>query len=192
MDYIKTCKEVILRPSDFFRSMPTTGGYVDPLIFASISHIINVLLFTLVRYGMFTYGIRPSLLTLGVMQGSRFNFSIFSNIIEPLFIGIVGTFFLALIYNSLYEARGGTGSYEGTVRFMCYSSALGVLTWIPILGLIAGIYAIYVNIVGGKIVHNVSMRESMVIIFLPSIILLIIVFALLFVLLAIGRVLNAL
>jgi hypothetical protein len=38
MDYIETWKEVILRPSDFYRRMPTTGGYADPLTFAAISY----------------------------------------------------------------------------------------------------------------------------------------------------------
>jgi hypothetical protein len=71
---------------------------------------------------------------------------------------------------------------------MCYSSAPGVLTWIPVLGLIAGIYAIYIYIVGGMLVHNVSMRKSTVIILLPSII----IFALLFVLFAIALGFNAL
>ena len=90
MDYIKTWKEVMLRPSDFFRRMPTTGGYVDPLIFASISYIIHLLLFTLVRYGMFRFGFHSSILTLGVVQGSMFNFSIVMDIIKPYFISIIG------------------------------------------------------------------------------------------------------
>lgn len=40
-NYFKTCKEVILSPSDFYRRMPTTGGYADPLTFAAISLIIG-------------------------------------------------------------------------------------------------------------------------------------------------------
>ena len=39
MDYIKTWKEVILRPKDFYRRMPTTGEYANPLAFAAISFI---------------------------------------------------------------------------------------------------------------------------------------------------------
>jgi hypothetical protein len=179
MDYIKTWKEVMLRPSDFFKRMPTTGGYIDPLIFALISTVINVLLFTLFRYGMFTLGVRSSLLTLGIEQGLKFNFSVFSDVIEPFFISIVGTFIMALIFNLVSKAFGGTGSYEGTVRFMFYSSAPALLTWIPILDLVAGIYAIYLNIVGGMIVYNISMGKSIVIILLSFVL-----FVLLFVLLA--------
>jgi hypothetical protein len=44
MGYIETWKEVMQRPSDFFREMPKTGGYADPLTFAAISFIIYALL----------------------------------------------------------------------------------------------------------------------------------------------------
>ena len=44
MDYIGTWKEVMQRPSDFYRRMPETGGYADPLTFAAISLIIYALL----------------------------------------------------------------------------------------------------------------------------------------------------
>jgi len=42
--YIETWKDVIQNPSDFFRRMPKTGGYADPLTFTAISFIIYALL----------------------------------------------------------------------------------------------------------------------------------------------------
>jgi hypothetical protein len=155
MDYIKTWKEVILRPSDFYRRMPTTGGYADPLTFALISSIINTLLFALVR---------PTMLTLVGMHVPRINLSIFSTVIILFIANIVSLFILALIFNLLYKALGGAGSYEGTVRFISYSSAPTVLSWIPILGLITGIYELYLCTVGGMIVHNVSMKKSTILV----------------------------
>jgi hypothetical protein len=155
MDYIKTWKEVILRPSDFYRRMPTTGGYADPLTFATISFIINTLLFALVR---------PSMLTLVGMQVPRLTHFLFSTVIILFIANIVSLFILALIFNLLYKALGGIGSYEGTVRFISYSSAPTVLSWIPILGLITVIYELYLYIVGGMIVHNVSMKKSTILV----------------------------
>ena len=151
MDYIKTWKEVMLRPSDFYRRMQTTEEYTDPLTFVAISFIINALLVALVR---------PTMLTLVGMHVPRINFPIFSTVIISPIGGIVCVFILALIFNLLYKALGGTGSYEGTVRFISYASAPVVFTWIPILGLIIGIYQLYLYIVGGMIVHNVSMKKS--------------------------------
>ena len=124
MNYIETCKEVILRPSDFYRRMPTTGGYSEPVIFAVISLIISLLLNAIVSYGMFTFGIHSSILTFGSIPFSTFDFSIFSYVIELFFITIAGIFIGSLIFNLLYKTLGGTGSYEGTVRFhilwVCY------------------------------------------------------------------------
>lgn len=151
MDFIKTWKEVMLRPSDFYRRMPTTGGYADPLIFTVICFIINSLLFTFVR---------PSMLTLVGMHDPIHSFSMFSTlIIEPIII-IISILLFALIFNLLYKLLGGTGTYEGTVRFISYASAPIVFSWIPIMGFIIGIYDLYLYIVGGMIVHNVSMKKS--------------------------------
>lgn len=178
MNYIKTWKEVMLRPSDFFRRMQTAEGYTDPLIFALISIILNVFFFTLFRDGMLRFGFQPSILTSSTMQDSGSNFIIFSNIIEPFIICIQCAFIMAQAFNLASKALGGTGNYNSTVNFMLYTNAPAVLAWIPILNFIAGIYYVYLNIVGGMIVHNVSMRKSIAILLL-SVILFILLLALL-------------
>lgn len=165
MNYIKTCKEVILRPSDFYRKMPTSGGYREPLIFAAISLIIGLLLNAIVSYGMFTFGIQSSILTFG-MEVSKFDFSTFLNRIELFFLSVAGIFIGSLVLNFLYNTFGGTGSYEGTVRFISYGYAINVLSWIPLINLITVIYALYISILGGSTVHNVSMGRSAIIVVL--------------------------
>ncbi len=165
MNYIKTCKEVILRPSDFFRKMPTIGGYREPLIFAAISLIISLLLDAIVSYGMFTFGIHSSILTFG-MEVSKFDLSTFLNRIELFFLSVAGIFIGSLVLNFLYNTFGGTGSYEGTVRFISYGYAINVLSWIPLINLITVIYALYISILGGSTVHNVSMGRSAIIVVL--------------------------
>jgi hypothetical protein len=166
MNYIKNCKEVILRPSDFYRRMPTTGGYADPLTFAAISIIVGLLLKAILSYGMFIFGVHSRILTFGSIPVSRFDFSIFSNMIELFFMSIVGIFVGSLLLNFLYMALDGTGSYEGTLRFVSYGFAINLLSWIPLLGLIAGIYALYICIVGGSFVHNMSIGRSAIIVVL--------------------------
>jgi hypothetical protein len=79
-------------------------------------------------------------------------------------IFIIGIFIVAFVFNLLYKAFGGTGNYEGTVRFISYANAPIVLTWIPIIGSIFGIYGLYLYIVGGMIVQNVSMKKSKILV----------------------------
>lgn len=156
MDYIRIWKEVILTPSNFYRRMPTTGGYADPLTFAIICLIVNTLLFALVR---------PTLLIMAGMQNLPSTLSMPSTVSLMIISGIISLFISALIINTLYKAFGGTGSYEGTFRFLCYSSAPIVFSWIPIVGLVIVIYELYLCIVGGMIVHNVSLKKSTLLFF---------------------------
>ncbi|MGB9940884.1 YIP1 family protein [Methanosarcina sp.] len=168
MGYIETWKEVMQRPSDFYRGMPETGGYADPLTFAAISFIIyallTALLTALLGRGMYMDGMYDG------MYGSAGEFGFFAIlmtvIITPI-AGIISLFIEAAILYVIYKVLGGTGSYEGTVRFISYATAVLVLTWIPIIGWIVGIYGIYLYIVGGMHVHDVSMARSAIAVFLP-------------------------
>ena len=45
-NFVNTWKDVVKHPNDFFRSMPVSGGYHDPLIFAFINYIIVAILGT--------------------------------------------------------------------------------------------------------------------------------------------------
>ena len=163
MDYFKTWKEVMLRPSDFYREMPTSGGYSEPLTFAAISYIISGLLTVIFIRG----------LHIGDMYGvdsSEFSFSmLLTAVIMTPISGIIYLFIVGAIFYITYKVLGGTGSYEGTVRFMSYASAILVVSWIPLLNLIAWIYGIYLYIVGGTFVHKVSMGKSALAILLPYI-----------------------
>ena len=164
MDYIETWKEVIQRPSDFYRKMPTTGGYAEPLTFAAISYLIYGLLAALFNRGMmggmYGYG----------MGGGGFSFStaLMTVIMAPI-AGIISILIGAAIIYVIYKILGGTGTYEGTVRFVSYANAVMVIYWIPIIGWIFGLYEIYLYIVGGMFVHNVSMGKSAIAVLLPTI-----------------------
>jgi hypothetical protein len=170
MDYIETWKDIVQRPSDFYKNMPTTGGFADPLTFAAISYIIYGLLTALFNRGM----------SMGDISGaSEFNFSIMltSMIAKPI-LGIIFLFIGGAILYMIYKLLGGTGSYEGTMRFMSYATAVTVISWIPLIGWIIGIYEVYLNIVGGTFVHNVSMGKSAIAVIIDLILLTIVGFLL--------------
>jgi hypothetical protein len=161
MDYIDTWKEVIQSPSNFYRRMSTTGGYAGPLTFAAINFAI--------------FGILTALLVFGIssifgMQGRGFSFLMLIGIaIATPILGVIGIFIGSAIFYVVYRILGGTGSYEGTVRFTSYASAPVVLYWIPLLGLVAEIYGLYLDIVGGSFVHKISMGKSAIAVLLPTI-----------------------
>lgn len=181
MDYIETWKEVMQSPSDFYREMPKTGGYTDPLTFAAISFIIYALLAALLTV-LFGHGIYMGGMYGGMyegMYGSARGFGFFAVlmtlIITPI-AGIISLFIEAAILYIIYKILGGTGSYEGTVRFISYATAVLVLSWIPIIGWIVGIYGIYLYIVGGMYVHDVSMTRSAIAVLLPTLLVILFMF----------------
>lgn len=173
MGYIETWKEVMQRPSNFYREMPKTGGYTDPLTFAAISFIIYALLAALLTAlfgsGMYMGGMYGGIYDgmYGSARGLGFFAILMTVIITPI-AGIISLFIEAAILYIIYKILGGTGSYEGTVRFISYATAVLVLSWIPIIGWIVGIYGIYLYIVGGMYVHDVSMARSAIAVLLPT------------------------
>lgn len=160
MDYIETWKEVIQSPSEFYRKMPKAGGYADPITFAAISLAVYGLLTALFGRGMY-----------GGMYGGRevSFFMVPAAVIMTPIVGIISLFIEAAILYVLFRLLGGSGTYEGTVRFIAYATAVMVFSWVPFIGWIAGLYGIYLYIVGGMYTHNVSMGRAAIAVLLPTV-----------------------
>lgn len=131
------------KPSDFYGKMPKTGGYADSLAFAAINFALYGLLTVLFNRGMYVHA----------------STAILAAIIMPI-IGIIFLLIGAVILHTIYKMHRGIGTYENTVKLMSYSTAVIVLSWIPFVGLLLGIYGIYLCIVGGTFINNFSVRKS--------------------------------
>jgi len=158
-NYVETLKKVLTNPEGFFSEMPKEGGYGEPLKFATINFAIFGLLSGIVAV---------------VMKGSSPT-SIVSTLIGAVIGGIIGLFIFGIILFILFKIVGGSGSYEGTVRILSYTSATQILTWIPLIGILAALYSIWLNIVGGKHVHNISTVRSAIAVLIPVVIIVILV-----------------
>lgn len=159
LDYFQTWQEVMKKPSDFYRKMPQNEGYFYPVIFA-ISSIAIMFFFVFLIYPFIYPEINGTSTKLTYPE-------IFLILIFIFVVFIIGLFINAAILHITYKALGGTGSYRGTVGFICYATAALVLAWIPLIGWIFGSYQTYLYIVGGKFVHDMSTGKS-VLAFLAS------------------------
>ncbi|MEA1870164.1 MAG: YIP1 family protein [Euryarchaeota archaeon] len=169
-EFIGTWKKVITTPGDFFKEMPTSGGYEAPLKFAVVNYIIAGIGTALVTILAFTF-LAPLLPMTSFSFGSAFSFGgALSNIIVTPIIGIIGLFISGAILYICFKIVGGSGSYEGTVRILSYTSAVNAVSWIPILGWIVALYAIYLGIVGGTFVHNITTLRSVIAILIPAVV----------------------
>jgi hypothetical protein len=166
-NYVDTLKKVLTNPEGFYSEMPKEGGYQEPLTFAAINFAIFGLLSGIVA----------------VIKGAGAG-SIVTVLVGALIGGIIGLFIFGIILFIFFKIFGGSGGYEGTVRILSYSSAVQIFTWIPYIGGIIGLYSIWLNIVGGKHVHNLTTIKSAIAVLLPVVILLAIILMLMAVIIA--------
>ncbi|MDF1556815.1 MAG: YIP1 family protein [ANME-2 cluster archaeon] len=167
-NYVETLKKVLTNPEGFYSEMPKSGGYQEPLTFAAINFAI--------------FGLLSGIIAV-ILKGASAT-SIVTVLIGAVVVGIIGLFIGGIILFIFFKIFGGSGDYEGTVRIVSYSSAVQVLTWIPVVGGIIGLYGIWLNIVGGKHVHNLTTVKSAIAVLLPVIILGVIVMLLMAIIIA--------
>ncbi len=153
-NYVDTLKKVLTDPEGFYSEMPREGGYQEPLTFAAINFAIVGLLSGIIAV---------------ILRGAD-AISAVSILVGAVIGGIVGLFIGGIILFIFFKIFGGSGSYEGTVRILSYSSAVQVFGWIPLIGLIVSLYGIWLNIVGGKHVHNLTTVKSAIAVILPLVI----------------------
>jgi len=147
----QTAVRVLRSPAAFFRDMPRTGGYVEPLAFMVAMGVVS--------------GIVQSLLTLlGLAVAAGTSMALGSIVIYPLMIAVVG-FVAAAILHGIWKLMGSAESYETSYRCVAYVSTLGpfmtLLNVIPYLGTIAGLsIACFFYVVASIEVHGIPARRA--------------------------------
>ncbi len=137
--FIGVMKTVLVRPHDFYEHMPTTGGYSSPFLFLVVCLGVSGVLAAIIA------GVDVLLFLKLVIFGAIFSF--------------IGAGILHLIAQQFFEGKGG---YEGVYRAVAYAGVVNLLTWIPIVGLLAGLYGLYLQIVGLENVHKITAGQAVV------------------------------
>lgn len=156
--FVNRLNDVIIRPKFFFDNMELEGGYKDPLVFSYMVFfsvtILGVILYLL---GM------PQMIVIADIK-KELNADQLSLI---FFLRAIawggGIFLMALIYHIGFKLVGCTGNYEITYRIVTYTTATYVFNLIPRIGVfIYCFYSLYLVIIGGKIVHNLSIKKAII------------------------------
>jgi len=77
-----------------------------------------------------------------------------------LLLGLLELFILSFIIHCFFKIFGGKGSYKQTIGVYAYSMVTFIFLPIPLMGIIAGFYALYIIARGGEIKHNLSLGKS--------------------------------
>ncbi len=147
--------QVITKPADFYRGMPRSGGYPEPLIFVVVMAVVTGLLLT--AYALFGGG-RLGGMSLGLA----------SVILMPV-MAAIGSFIAAAILFVIWKLMGSERSFETAYRCTAYASAVypisAVLSIIPYIGTLVGVvWGTYLIIVAGIEVHNLE-RKTVYVVF---------------------------
>lgn len=114
----QTAINVITKPADFFKSMPKTGGFLEPLIFAVIMGLISGIIQAILSFvGLGSAG------SYGAGMAAGFGAIIFM----PIAVAI-GSFIGAAILFVIWKLMGSQENYETAYRCGAYLMALAPIT----------------------------------------------------------------
>ncbi|MFO7570030.1 MAG: YIP1 family protein [Smithellaceae bacterium] len=150
----QTAIKVVTKPAEFFRGMPKTGGFLEPLIFAVIMGVVAGVIQVVWGYVAGGYG-HP------MTGGLR------AIIAVPIAVAIF-SFLVAAILYVIWKMMGSQENYETAFRCCAYLAALmpvtSILGFIPYVGVILnmGIFAFYLVTVSIHVHHLPSQKAWLV------------------------------
>ena len=150
----QTAVNVVTKPADFFQSMPKTGGFLEPLVFAVIMGFISGIIQAILHF----IGLGPGAGYGGGMHG------FFSIIFIPVYAA-VGSFIGGAILFVIWKLMGSQEDYETAYRCGAYLMALAPLTAligaIPYAGGIINMFIYVFYLVKASIhVHNIPSQRA--------------------------------
>ena len=165
--FISTVRGVLLNPVNFFRGIARQGDYVNPAVFALICALISALLGGIISLVLSPFFAGPGDSAGEALAGGLVGF-IVTLILSPIYTAIallVG----AGIYHLLVWlfVRPSNAGFEATFRVVCYVAAIQLISWIPIVNIIAGIYGIVLSIFGIREVHNTTTGKAAAVVLIP-------------------------
>jgi len=150
---VTTAKAVVTDPTGFYKEMPKSGGFVEPLIFAvamaAVSAVIGVVL------SIFGLGFAPT-----------FGGALVSVILAPIFAAVFG-FVGAGILFVIWRLIGSQESYETAYRcgasMMAISPITTVLNVLPYVGILITLgWSLYLIVVASEQVHKIARQTAVI------------------------------
>jgi hypothetical protein len=145
---------VVTKPAEFFRGMPKTGGFLEPLLFAVLMGFIAGIIQAVLGLTGLGYG--------GYGQGMMGGIGVI--IILPVVIALFSFIFAAILY-VIWKLMGSQENYETAYRCCAYLTALSpvtsILGFIPYVGILLNmaIFAFYFSTASIH-VHNLPSQKA--------------------------------
>lgn len=161
---------VLLSPARFFAGVGGRGALSGPVIYAIVCAAIFIFLAQASRLAVVTMqGDLSEVSALGATGlGGAIRFIVLLLVLSPL-LALAILYAAAAFYQLLVRVVVGreNGGYQATVRVVAYLSAIQLLMWIPFLGLVVGLWGLWVNTVGLKEVHYTTTARAALVAGIP-------------------------
>jgi hypothetical protein len=174
---VETTQRVLTRPTEFFRSMPVTGGIGAPLVYALIigyagivvSAIYNFVLESVMGSAFTRMSSGGSDAMAGMMPYLQGGLGLGLQVIFGPVMVAVSLFLVAGITHLALLALGGASrGFEATFRVACYSEAAALLNIIPACGnFVSAIVMLVLMIIGIAEAHGISRGRAAAAVLLP-------------------------
>ena len=175
--FVSTVRRVLFEPVGFFRRLPPRGRALNPIVFALVCALISAsLAFLAAPFDPLTgddmSALHNSLARLVAEPGGSVAAVIVVIlavlVLAPLLV-LLGLYISAAIYHILVWifVRPTDTGFETTLRVISYTSAVELLNWIPVVGLLASFYGLYRAFVGIREMHETTTGRALAVISLP-------------------------
>ena len=170
-----TITAVLKTPSDFFRTMPVTGGMAKPLIFYLLLSEFVVLCHFV--WGLLGIGAVAQLMKSPELMDLSMGFagvgSVLLLIVAPPIYVLYVLIMTGVVHLLLRLLNSGEAGAEATFRVLCYSSAPLLLSFIPLIGPhVGGLWSIWLAIIGLKQAHRAGFPAAIFAVVMPILLML--------------------
>ncbi len=164
---LSTTRAVLFSPQRFFEELPPDGPLGAPVLYflicSAITAVINVvasLTFLAVPAGI---ALATGPLDAGLLI-TILTIFVFASLVALPALFVAGFFASVLILHAFIRLIAGRDQMglPATLRVSCYAVGAPVaVAWIPLAGILAVFYCLYLQIIGLKRVHRISTARSL-------------------------------
>jgi hypothetical protein len=151
---VQAFTSVLTRPTEFFESLRGQAGFGPPVVFALVMGLLAGIVTAVI--GMVGLGTAGGALGAAAGLGAL--------VMSPIMAVVFGSFVGGAIVHVISMVAGGKGPYEQSVRISSYACAVmpigAVLAVVPLLGIAANLYGLYIVAVGVVTLHLADRRRT--------------------------------
>ncbi len=168
-----TMREVLLRPSEFFKKMPLTGGLTDPLLYGLIIGMVGLMVSYMWQLA-FKGAMNDMMPGMHAGTGQQFFHGAGIAVLAFFtpFLIILGLFLSSgVLHLFLMMVKGARQSFEATFRVVAYGYSPNIFLVLPFCGgIIAAVWGIVLAIIGLREAHEITGGKAAFAVFLPVIV----------------------